>query len=291
MYNPKLREYKTYNVDKEMPLLEYLLATLPCSKNKIKDTLRGRGIKVEGKTVTQYDYPLAPGMKVSVSNSKKNDTFKNRYVSIVYEDKYLVVIEKKPGILSMAAGHSTLNVKSVLDDYFQKTRQGCRAHVVHRLDRDTSGLMVYAKDMETEQILEHEWHDIVFDRRYVALCSGEFEETDGTVANWLKDNKAYVTYSSPVDNGGKYAVTHFHVLNRSKEYSLVEFKLETGRKNQIRVHAADMGHPVCGDVKYGNGDNPLHRLCLHAYMLCFYHPVTHRPMEFTIPVPTQWRTI
>ena len=288
-YNPRLREYKNYNVDKEMPLLEYLLATLPGSKNKIKDTLRGRGIKVNGKTVTQYDYPLTPGMKISVSNSKRNDTFKSRYVSLVYEDQYLVVVEKKPGILSMAAGHSSLNVKSVLDDYFQKTRQGCRAHVVHRLDRDTSGLMVYAKDMETEQILEHEWHDIVFDRRYVALCSGEFEENDGTIANWLKDNKAYVTYSSPVDNGGKYAVTHFHVLDRSTAYSLVEFKLETGRKNQIRVHAADMGHPVCGDVKYGNSDNPLHRLCLHAYMLCFYHPITHRPMEFTTPIPSQFR--
>ncbi|MBR4572486.1 MAG: RluA family pseudouridine synthase [Prevotella sp.] len=291
MYNPKLREYKHYNVEKEMPLLEYLLATLPGSKNKIKDTLRGRGIKVNGKVVTQYDYPLLPGMKVSVSNSKRNDTFKNKYVSIVYEDQYIVVIEKKPGILSMAAGHSTLNVKTVLDDYFQKTRQGCRAHVVHRLDRDTSGLMIYAKDMQTEQILEHEWHDIVFDRRYVALCSGAFEEETGTIANWLKDNKAYITYSSPVDNGGKYAVTHFTVLDRSDRYSLVEFKLETGRKNQIRVHAADMGHPVCGDVKYGNGDNPLHRLCLHAYVLCFYHPVTHRPMEFSIPIPKEWKII
>ena len=274
-----------------MPLLEYLLATLPGSKNKIKDTLQGRGIKVNGKIVTQYDYPLMPGMKVSVSNSKKNDTFKSRYVNLVYEDQYLAVIEKKPGILSMAAGHSSLNVKSVLDDYFQKTRQGCRAHVVHRLDRDTSGLMIYAKDMETEQILEHEWHDIVYDRRYVALCSGEYEDQTGTIANWLKDNKAYVTYSSPTDNGGKYAVTHYYVLDRSPYHSLVEFKLETGRKNQIRVHTADMGHPVCGDVKYGNGDSPLHRLCLHAYVLCFYHPVTHRPMEFSTSIPPQFKEV
>ena len=274
-----------------MPLLEYLLATLPGSKNKIKDTLQGRGIKVNGKIVTQYDYPLMSGMKVSVSNSKKNDTFKSRYVNLVYEDQYLAVIEKKPGILSMAAGHSSLNVKSVLDDYFQKTRQGCRAHVVHRLDRDTSGLMIYAKDMETEQILEHEWHDIVYDRRYVALCSGEYEDQTGTIANWLKDNKAYVTYSSPTDNGGKYAVTHYYVLDRSPYHSLVEFKLETGRKNQIRVHTADMGHPVCGDVKYGNGDSPLHRLCLHAYVLCFYHPVTHRPMEFSTPIPSQFKEV
>ncbi len=290
-YNPRLKEYKKYTVDREAPLLEYLLATLPMSRNKVKDTLQGRGIKVNGKTVTQYDYPLTPGTVVEVSNSKRNDTFKSKYVNLVYEDQYLVVIEKKPGILSMAAGHSSLNVKTVLDDYFKKTRQKCRAHVVHRLDRDTSGLMIYAKDMETVQILEHEWHDIVYDRRYVALCSGEMEEDSGTIANWLKDNKAYVTYSSPVDNGGKYAVTHFFVLDRSVDYSLVEFKLETGRKNQIRVHSADMGHPVCGDVKYGNGDSPLHRLCLHAYVLCFYHPVTHKPMEFSTPIPPQFRAV
>lgn len=291
MYNPRLREYKQYSVDKEMPLLEYLLQTLPGSKSKIKATLQGRGIKVNGKTVTQFDYPLTPGMRIGVSQSKRNDTFKSKYVNIVYEDQYLIVIEKKPGILSMAAGHSSLNVKTVLDDYFHRTRQKCRAHVVHRLDRDTSGLMIYAKDMETEQILEHEWHNIVFDRRYVALCSGEMMEDTGTIANWLKDNKAYVTYSSPVDNGGKYAVTHFCVLGRSVSHSLVEFKLETGRKNQIRVHSADMGHPVCGDVKYGNGDSPLHRLCLHAYVLCFYHPVTRRPMEFSTPIPPQFKEV
>lgn len=291
MYDKNKNKYVSYKVNKEAKLLEYLIETISGSKTKIKQTLQGRGIKVNGKTVTQFDYPLQPGMVIEVSKSKKNDTFKSKYVNIVYEDNYLVVIEKKPGILSMAAGHSSLNVKTVLDDYFKRTRQKCRAHVVHRLDRDTSGLMIYAKDMQTEQILEHEWHDIVFDRRYVAVVSGEIEENEGTIANWLKDNKAYITYSSPVDNGGKYAVTHFFTLNRTTEHSLVEYKLETGRKNQIRVHSADMGHPVCGDVKYGNGDDPLHRLCLHAFMLCFYHPVTHRPMEFTTPIPSTFLSL
>lgn len=271
--------------------MEYLLATLHGTRSKIKATLQGRGIKVNGRVVTQYDYPLTPGTRISVSNSKRNDNFKSRYVNIVYEDQYLIVIDKKPGILSMAAGRSTLNVKSVLDDYFKRTRQKCHAHVVHRLDRDTSGLMIYAKDMDTEQILEHEWHDIVYDRRYVALVSGEMTQQSGTIANWLKDNSAYVTYSSPVDNGGKYAVTHFQLLDNSTEHSLVEYRLETGRKNQIRVHTADMGHPVCGDVKYGNGDNPLHRLCLHAYVLCFYHPVTRRPMEFSTLIPSKFKEI
>ena len=274
------------------PLLAWLLENVNESRSKIKATLQGRGVKVDGKTVTQFDYDLQPGMKVAVSLSKRNQRgFRSRYVKIVYEDRWLIVVEKAVGILSMAAGHSSLNVKSVLDDYFHKSRQKCCAHVVHRLDRDTSGLMVYAKDMETEQELERNWHEVVYDRRYVAVVSGEMEQDEGTVANWLKDNKAYVTYSSPVDNGGKYAVTHFHTLDRTTEHSLVEFKLETGRKNQIRVHTADMGHPVCGDPKYGNGDDPLHRLCLHAYLLCFTHPVTGRPMEFETPIPTDFRRL
>jgi 23S rRNA pseudouridine1911/1915/1917 synthase len=283
-------EYDHYTVEAQQPLLEFLLEHVSQTRSKIKQTLQGRGIKVDGHTVTQFDYLLQPGMRVAVSKTKRNQQpFKSRYVKIVYEDRWLIVVEKQPGILSMAAGHSTLNVKSVLDDYFRKSHQKCRAHVVHRLDRDTSGLMVYAKDIETEQILEHSWHDIVYDRRYVAVLSGEMEQNEGTIANWLKDNKAYVTYSSPVDNGGKYAVTHFYVMDRTTDHSLVEFKLETGRKNQIRVHAADMGHPVCGDTKYGNGDDPLHRLCLHAWLLCFHHPVTGEPMEFETMVPAAFR--
>lgn len=279
-------DYDRYDVDKPAPLLEWLLTHVKGeSRNKIKDTLKGRGIRVDGKTVTRFDYPLRPGMKVSVSKTKRNNAFRSRYVRIVYEDRYLVVIEKSAGILSMAAGHSSLNVKTVLDDYFRQSRQRCQAHVVHRLDRDTSGLMIYAKDKQTALALEEDWHRTVYDRRYVAVVSGEMEQDEGTIANWLKDNRAYVTYSSSVDNGGKYAVTHFRTLRRSVDHSLVEFRLDTGRKNQIRVHTADMGHPVCGDVKYGNGDDPLHRLCLHAYVLCFVHPVTHRRLEFSTPVP------
>lgn len=278
-------------VKENAPLLEYIINNVSESRSKLKATLQGRGIAVNGRMVTQFDYQLKAGDKIIISRHKKQNQFKSRYVKIVYEDRWLVVVEKNIGILSMAAGHSSLNVKSVLDDYFLKSRQKCRAHVVHRLDRDTSGLMVYAKDIETEQILEHNWHQIVYDRRYVAVVSGEMEQDNGTIANWLKDNKAYITYSSPTDNGGKYAVTHFQVLNRTTEHSLVEYKLETGRKNQIRVHSADMGHPVCGDVKYGNGDDPLHRLCLHAYMLCFTHPITGEPMEFSTPIPTAFRSL
>ena len=291
MQNNTQKQYNHYVVKEPSELLAWLMENLHDSRTKIKATLSGKGIKVNGKIVTQFDYPLVPGMKIAVSKTKQNNQFKNHYIKLVYEDRYLVVIEKKPGILSMAAGHSSLNVKTVLDNYFKQTRQRCQAHVVHRLDRETSGLMIYAKDKQTELALEANWHNIVFDRRYVAVLSGEVVDNEGTIANWLKDNKSYVTYSSPVDNGGKYAVTHFHVLARTYEHSLVEFKLETGRKNQIRVHAADMGHPVCGDIKYGNGDDPLGRLCLHAFKLCFYHPINHRPMEFETELPQTFRKL
>lgn len=285
--------YLHLTVKEDKPLLEFLLDSMEnTSRTKIKSTLQGRGVKVNGKVITQFDYPLSCGMKVAVSRSKQNaEMFKNRYIKIVYEDRYIVVVEKNVGILSMAAGHSSLNVKTVLDSYFKTSRQKCTAHVVHRLDRYTSGLMIYAKDMQTEQILEHEWHDIVYDRRYVAVVSGEMEDDYGTMTSWLKDNNAYITYSSPYDNGGKYAVTHFHTLDRTTDHSLVEFRLETGRKNQIRVHSADMGHPVCGDIKYGNGDDPIGRLCLHAYVLCFYHPITRHRMEFETPIPVNFRKL
>ncbi|MGP1466625.1 RluA family pseudouridine synthase [Prevotella koreensis] len=280
-------DYTRYEVEREQPLLEFLLEKVKGqSKSKIKATLQGHGVLVGKTCVTKFDYMLKPGMCVAVSNTKRNlNILRSRYVKIVYEDQYIVVVDKAVGILSMAAGHSSLNVKAVLDNYFHKSRQRCQAHVVHRLDRDTSGLMIYAKDMQTEQALERQWHEAVYDRRYVALLSGRMEQKEGTIANWLKDNSAYITYSSPTDNGGKYAVTHFYTLETQANYSLVQFSLETGRKNQIRVHAADMGHPVCGDVKYGNGDNPIGRLCLHAYVLCFYHPVTHEKMEFSTPIP------
>ena len=290
-YNPNLHQYDTYAVKENTTLMEWLMANLQGSKSKIKATLSGRGVKVNNVVVTQFDYELHVGDKIAISKTKQNDVFHSKFLKIVYEDRWIIVIDKSVGILSMAASHSALNVKVILDEYFLKTRQGCRAHVVHRLDRDTSGLMVYAKNIEVEQILEHNWHDIVYERRYVAVVSGVMKQNEGTVANWLKDNKAYVTYSSPTDNGGKYAVTHFKTLNRSKNYSLVDYKLETGRKNQIRVHSADMGYPVCGDEKYGNGDNPLRRLCLHAYMLCFHHPITHEAMEFQTPIPASFRQL
>ena len=274
MYNPNAPQYTVFKVKEPSELLPFIIRCLNgISRSKAKAILSGSGIRVDRKIVTQHDFLLEPGMTVEISKRTNASPLVSR------------VIEKNIGILSMATDHHQFCVKTILDDYFRKSRQKCTAHVVHRLDRDTSGLLVYAKTIEAEQILEHNWHTIVTDRRYVALASGRMEREKGTVESWLKDNKAYFTFSSPVDNGGKYAVTHFRTLRSNDYYSLVELKLETGRKNQIRVHLQDLGHPVCGDIKYGNGDDPCGRLCLHAFRLDFYHPITGEHLHFETPMP------
>ncbi len=286
MYNPKEARFTTFKVKEATTLMEFIMKSLNgISRSKAKATLSGGGVRVNHKNITQFDYPLQPGMVVEISKRKNTTKLESKFIKLVYEDRFLCVIEKNIGILSMATDHHMFCVKTILDDYFRKSRQNCTAHVVHRLDRDTSGLLVYAKTIEAEQILENNWRDIVTDRRYVALASGKMEQDSGTVSSWLKDNKAYFTYSSPVDNGGKFAITHFRTLRKNDNYSLVELKLETGRKNQIRVHLQDLHHPVCGDIKYGNGDDPCGRLCLHAFRLDFYHPITNEHMHFETAMP------
>ncbi|MDY6297500.1 MAG: RluA family pseudouridine synthase [Alloprevotella sp.] len=279
-------DFTRFSVHRPQELLSFLMEAMQgVSRTRAKAILSGGGVRVNRAIVKQFDMPLKQGDIVEVSKQKPKATFQNRFVRIVYEDHHVIVIEKAAGILSMANVPGAFCVKSVLDQYFTKSHQRCRAHVVHRLDRETSGLLVYAKTLEAEQILEHNWQEIVTDRRYIALVSGRMEKESGTIRSWLKDNAAYITYSSKKEGDGKLAVTHFETLRAGDDYSLVRLKLETGRKNQIRVHMADMGHPVCGDTKYGNGSDPIGRLALHAFRLNFYHPITGEHLKFETPIP------
>lgn len=292
MYNKKLSRSTAFVVKEASELLPFVMKSLDgISRNKAKAILTSGGVSVNKKIQRQHDLHLRPGDQIEISKHKPGMQLESKFVRLVYEDAYIIVIEKAVGILSMASSHHAFCVKTVLDDYFRRSHQRCTAHVVHRLDRDTSGLLVYAKTMEAEQILEHNWREIVTDRRYVALVSGELKKKQGTVESWLKDNKAYFTYSSPTDNGGKYALTHYKTLRSNGRFSLVELKLETGRKNQIRVHMQDLGCPVCGDIKYGNGNNPIGRLALHAFRLNFYHPITREKLSFETPCPKSFLSV
>nr|WP_315091292.1 RluA family pseudouridine synthase [uncultured Alloprevotella sp.] len=272
-----------------LPFIQHCLSGI--SRSKAKSIMAGGGVRVDRAVVKQFDYELQPGMRVEISRRKPKNELSSKFVRIVYEDSQIIVIEKAIGILSMASMNHPYCVKTILDEYFRRTHQKCTAHVVHRLDRDTSGLLVYAKTQRAEQILENNWQSIVTDRRYVALVSGRMEEKEGVVRSWLKDNKAYFTYSSETDNGGKYAVTHFKTIKAADRYSLVDLKLETGRKNQIRVHMKDLNHPVCGDIKYGNGDDPIGRLALHAFRLNFFHPITGEPLRFETSYPKNFLSV
>ncbi len=284
-------KYIELPVREECTLMNFLLKQMGISKNRAKDLLSGRAVTVNRKLATHYDTALHVGEIVRVSRHRQHVMLLNQYVKIVYEDKDIIVIEKSEGILSMASTPKQYCVKTVLDAYFEKRHFKCTAHVVHRLDRETSGLMIYAKNIETARLLEDRWHELVYDRRYIAIVCGDVQDEGGTVRSWLKESKSFVTYSSPTDNGGKLAITHYHRLRHNRDFSLMEMKLETGRKNQIRVHMADLGHPIAGDRKYGNGHDPLHRMALHAYRLNFVHPVTGEDMRFETPIPRDFEML
>ena len=260
-------QYTDYMVKEPMELMEFLAAKMPdASRTKLKSLLSKRIIYVDSVITTQYNFPLKPGMKVQISREKGRKEFNHKLMKIVYEDAYIIVIEKMQGLLSVNTDRQKERTAyTILNEYVQRSGKQHRVHIVHRLDRDTSGLMMFAKDEKTQRTLRDNWHDIVTDRRYVAVVFGEMEKDAGTVVSWLTDRKLYV-YSSPTDDGGQESITHYRTIKRANGYSLVELNLETGRKNQIRVHMQDLGHPIIGDGRYGLEDvNPIGRLALHAF--------------------------
>ena len=285
----KYTELKVQEPDELMAFLMKKMSGI--SRTRAKALLSNRVVLVNNNIQTQYNYPLQAGMCVQISKEKHKHEFHNPMLKILYEDAYLIVVEKKEGLLSVATDkQKERTAQHILNEYVKRQNRNNRIFVVHRLDRETSGIMMYAKDEKTQHTLRDYWHDIVYDRRYVAIVNGDMEKDQGTIESWLTDHKLYVS-SSPTDDGGKYSVTHYHTIKRANGYSLVELQLETGRKNQIRVHMQSLGHPVLGDERYGCELNPLNRLALHAFKLCFQHPVTGERMEFETPYPGQFRSL
>jgi 23S rRNA pseudouridine1911/1915/1917 synthase len=227
---------------------------------------------------------------VQIRRHARLSSANNPHYRIVYEDRWVVVVDKQQGVLSMPVGAGSLNMKNLLDRHFAETRQHCTAHVVHRLDARTSGLMVYAKSVDVQQQMTADWHATIIDRRYVAVVEGIMEEPQGRIESWLHDTDRMVVVSSPVDDGGKWAATEWELVEQAQSRSLLFLHLLTGRKNQIRVHMADIGHPVVGDGKYGRQDDPGSRMCLHAFRLAFHHPVTGEPLYFETPIPRYFGT-
>ncbi len=279
-------------------LMPFLLAKMGgMSRTSIKSLLSHRQVEVNGKIETRFDAELKAGDIISICKARANAELNHPKLRVVYEDDYLIVVEKKVGVLTVAArpDSSEMTCMSILKQYVRKVNARAGIYVVHRLDRETSGLLVFAKTPELQEYMRTYWRDLVTKRTYIALAEGVFEKKEGKITTWLTEDQhnAHV-YSSPTDNGGKIAITNYKVIRETADnaYSLVELNLETGRTNQIRVHLESLNHPVVGDRKYGSGkESPIDRLALHARVLEFIHPVTEEKVRFETPIPKDFQRV
>ena len=268
-------------------LLDFLLLRLSNrSRNHVKSLLVHREVVVDGAIVTQYDYPLHEGQKIRINQSAAREPKEKNMLDILYEDGEIIVINKPAGLLSVATDQEKqLTAYRLITEYVRRSDPRSRIFIVHRLDRDTSGVLLFAKSEKMKQALQNNWSDLVLERCYAAIVEGTLNEKSGRIRSWLKETKTHVMYSSHKAGDGLEAITNYEVMSETAEYSLLDIHLETGRKNQIRVHMNDIGHPVTGDKKYGAKTDPLKRLGLHAYRLKLKHPDSNLVMCFETQLP------
>lgn len=292
-------------VEQETFLMDFLQTKMGgMTRSSIKQLLGQRRIKVNSAIQTRHDTPLKKGDTVTIGSGRGNVELRHPRLRIIYEDDGLIVVEKKNGLLTVPynSNSSETTALSILKDYVKKQSHRLGVYVVHRLDRETSGVLVFAKSPELQEYMRTYWKQLVTKRTYLALVEGHLQQKQGTITSWLtEDNRNAMVYSSPVDNGGQKAITHYKVIkensitqdNGVQAYSLVELNLETGRTNQIRVHLQSIGHSVVGDRKYGHGNesSPIDRLCLHARTLEFIHPMTEKKVCFESPLPKDFNYV
>jgi 23S rRNA pseudouridine1911/1915/1917 synthase len=278
-----------FEVVEEIELLTFLLAKMPNkSRHNVKALLRDKQVLVNKKAVTQYNHILKPKQIVEIKDSKAPQAQRYKGLKIIFEDQYLIVIEKDEGTLSIATEKQKLhNAYSILSDHVKKEDPRNRIFVIHRLDRETSGLMMFAKSEKIQKLMQESWNATIQERTYLAVTEGFVKQMEGTVESYLVENKALTVYSVSNPALGKHAITHYETLKHSETNSLLKVNLETGRKNQIRVHMKDIGFPIVGDEKYGSKTDPMNRL-LHAWVLAFVHPITQEEMYFETPIPRKF---
>ena len=280
---------KEYKVTKECELLEFLLENFKSqSSNYVKSLLSSHRVSVDGAPVSQFNFTLYPEDTIIISNSPIKKKTRSK-LPIIYEDDDLIVINKPSGLLSIASDNEKSSTAyRMLSDYVQQKDKHNRVFVVHRLDEDTSGVFMIAKNVQIQQALQEHWNDIVKKRGYYAIVEGVMEKKSDTIKSYLKKNSQNLMYSSKKAGDGQLAITHYKVIKANKNYSLLDVNIDTGRKNQIRVHLGERGHYIIGDDKYGKPANPIKRLGLHAYELDFIHPFTGKLVKFTAPMPKEF---
>ncbi|MCL2248312.1 MAG: RluA family pseudouridine synthase [Oscillospiraceae bacterium] len=276
----------TFNVTEKSTLLPFLLT---CMSNKSRNFVKGilaRGqVLVDGENCKDYARPLLPGQQITVLQRASVASTKMD-IPIIYEDDEVIVIDKPAGMLSISTDKEHTNTAyHIVSDYTKSRAKSGRIFIVHRLDRETSGVMLLAKNERIKYALQERWDELALRRGYIAVVEGKVSPPEGEIKSWLKQTKTLFVYSGKEKGQGKLAVTKYCTLQSTDRYSLLDISLETGRKNQIRVHMKDLEHPIVGDKKYGALTNPVGRLCLHASVLAIKHPSTGEQLRFESTVP------
>lgn len=284
---------KSYEVIEETTLLPFLFSSLPgLSKTEVKSMLKFKHVAIKGAAVTQFDTPLYPGDMVEVNFGRSFYKFNNPQVKVLFEDKWIIVIEKASGLLSVANDTSReKNAFHIIRDYVRHDNPDAELYVCHRLDQYTSGILIFAKNEDLMSELRANWDFYVKERKYICVTENIPPRTEDTIESLLTQNEHLRVHSTNDENVGRLAVTHYRVLQTRGRYALVDVEIFTGKKNQIRVHMSEMGCPIAGDMKYGAETNPMRRLMLHNYRLSFIHPVTGEQMRFTLPTPSVFRKL
>ena len=273
-------------VSKESLLLDYLYNNLDMPKKRIKQYLKYGSIFINNHKSTKFDEKIYPNDIIVIDTNSKNTS--NLAFDILFEDNNIIVVNKPSGLLTIAtAKEKEKTLYHMISEYLKTKNKNNKVFVVHRLDKDTSGIVIFSKDMKTKNLLQDNWNDIVKLREYVAIVHGNINKKEDTIKQKLKQTKTNLVYVTK-DIDGKEAITHYKVIKENEEYSELEIKIETGRKNQIRVALASINHPIVGDKKYGIKDNA-NRLYLHANRLKIYYPILKKEILFETKIPSLFR--
>jgi 23S rRNA pseudouridine1911/1915/1917 synthase len=278
----------TFDVKEPKELMTFLLETIKDkNRTKIKSMLTHRQFKVGNDVVTQYNHPLKAGDKVTVSWDKGFKKVSFQGLNIIFEDDDIIVINKRSGLLSIgSAKEKKLTAYSILKNHVQLDNPANSVFVVHRLDRDASGLMVFAKNRKAQLEMQTTWDKTTLKRKYLVVAEGTFEKDEDTITTYLKESKALIVYSYLHDSKEfKKAVSSYTVIKKNEYFTLLEATLETERKHQLRAQLKAMEHPIVGDKKYDSTQNPIDRMAFHAKVLTFTHPTTHKEVTFETKVP------
>lgn len=274
-----------YIVKENEILIEFLKKMFSnLSKNSVKSLLHNEKVFVNGNMTTKYNYELNIGNVVEI----REKVAKN--IDIIYEDKDIIVINKPSGLLTVATEkEKNKTAYHLVMEYLKKKNKNNRIFIIHRLDKDTSGIIMFAKNERAKHLYQDNWNDIVKKRCYYAVIDGKMENKEGMIKSYLKENGNMVY--SVKDRSGKLAITEYKVLKERKNISLLDINLKTGRKNQIRVHMKENKTPILGDLKYGEKSKLINRLALHAYKLELVNPVTKKLLTFEINMPNEFKML